>query len=236
MISEIPKVLTGLTDLFYPRFCPACREPLQVHEEQLCLTCYQTLPQTDFLSNRENPMEKAFWGRLPIEKAAAFLYFTKEGKAQQLMHEVKYRGQWELGRYLGQLFGLQMVSTGFSDDVDMVIPVPLHPEKLKKRGYNQAAAFGEGVSEATRIPMRQDVLIRREASATQTRKGRYDRWENVSTIFSLDQPPAEEHAHVLLLDDVLTTGATLEASGHTLRSSSSVSISVATLSFAATLA
>lgn len=236
MKPELSKVLTGFADLFYPRFCPACHAPLQVYEEHLCLPCYYTLPQTDFLETTNNPMEKAFWGRLPISKAGAFLYFTKDGKTQQLMHEVKYKGNWHLGVYLGRLFGHRMLETGFSADIDQLVPVPLHPKKLKKRGYNQAVAFGQGVSAETGIPLNTSIVARNAASATQTRKGRYDRWTNVSTIFSVQQPLAAGSEHLLLFDDVLTTGATLEALGHTLKTDADVQLSVATLSFAASLA
>lgn len=235
MSFAFPKAVTGFVDLFYPRFCPGCGEPLQIYEAHLCLACYHTLPKTDFLTVRANPMEKNFWGRLPIEKAAAFLAFTKAGKTQGLIHEVKYNGQKGLGRYLGQMFGLAMVESGFHTDLDMLIPVPLHPKKLRERGFNQAAIFGQGVSDLTGIPMRTDLVARNVASSTQTRKARYDRWLNVNSIFAHKNPSHFKGDHVLLFDDVLTTGATLEALGHTLRDGANVKISVATMGFAAAL-
>ncbi len=226
----------GFVDLFYPRFCPACSTSLKVGERYLCLNCYYTLPETDFLTVRNNPMEKTFWGRLPLQKAAAYLNFTKKGKAQRLVHAVKYEGHWDLGRYIGYQFGTRMVESRFSKGLDSLIPVPLHPQKAKQRGYNQAEAFGLGVSEATGIPMFTDVIKRSTASSTQTRKGRYDRWLNVNNIFDMNQETSLESQHVLLFDDVMTTGATLEAMGHTMQTFSNVKISVATVGFAAALA
>ena len=236
MPEVLHKALHGFLDLFYPRFCPVCDTPLKVAEDHICLACYHTLPQTDYHKMRNNPMEKTFYGRLPLEKAAAFMTFTKGGKAQKLIHAVKYKGNWEVGRYLGFQFGMRMLESGFCEDMDALIPVPLHPKKEKKRGYNQAEAFGKGISEATGLPMLTDVVKRRTASDTQTRKGRYDRWLNVNQIFSFNQAYALSDQHLLLFDDVLTTGATLEAMGHTIRSQADVKMSAATIGLAASLA
>jgi len=225
----------GFLDILYPRVCAACNNMLRLDEGQICFYCYHKLPVTGFQHYSPNPMDKVFRGRFPVEKATAFFYFSKGGRVQHLIHNVKYHKQWEAGYYVGELFGKALLSSNFLDDIDAIFPIPLNPKKLKQRGYNQSTCFGSGLSSITNIPINDQTLIRKWNAESQTLRGRFSRWENVNTIFGLNSPEQFEHCHILLFDDVVTTGATLEAAAQTLASIKAVKISVATVGFASQL-
>ena len=173
-----------------------------------------------------------FWGRLPLREASAQYYFTKESMMQHLMHELKYKGNKELGIYLGNLMGLALKQTNRFSTIDALIPLPLFPSKEKKRGYNQAAVLCYGISEIIGKPVLENVVIRTTHTETQTRKNRVARWQNMEGRFLLKDPSKLENKHVLLVDDVITTGASLEACGKEILKAGGVGLSICTLCYA----
>jgi ComF family protein len=192
--------------------------------------CISDLPSTDFEKHPNNPVEKIFHGRLQLVNATAQYYFTKESLIQRLMHQLKYRGNKELGLQLGRMMGISMKQSG-RFDVDVLIPLPLFPTKEKRRGYNQAAVLCEGMKESMNIPVLYNVITRPQHTETQTKKGRIERWKNIEGKFQLIDADAIRNKHILLVDDVVTTGATLEACGSELLSANA-QLSLATLCIA----
>lgn len=221
-----------LIALFYPRICCGCGNPLFKGEQVICLNCNIKLPRTEFGFNTDNPVEKLFWGRFPVPHASSFLYFRKSGLAQRLVHQLKYKGNREIGIYLGQLYGQEIKEEIQRIKPDIIITVPLHLERLKSRGYNQSDEIASGFSEATGIPFIRNVLIRKEITDTQTRKRRFERWENMESKFILNENISITGQHILLIDDVITTGATIEACGTVLTAVKGVSVSIISLCFA----
>ncbi|MBS1620413.1 MAG: ComF family protein [Bacteroidetes bacterium] len=215
----------------FPHICSGCGSDLLSSESSLCLRCMDALPETNFEIHPGNPVEKKFWGRLPIEKATAQYYFTKESLIQTLVHRVKYKRDKDLGLQLGRLMGSSIKkSDRFS--VDALIPLPLFPAKEKRRGYNQSLLLCEGISEIMQIPVLNDVISRPQLTETQTRKGRIERWVNMEGKFILQKPEAIQNKHILLIDDVITTGATLESCGAELLKAGTIRLSLATLCYA----
>jgi ComF family protein len=172
-----------------------------------------------------------FWGRAPVVYGTAGYFFQKKGHFQHMIHAMKYRGVKELGKELGKLMGYEMADSVFSE-TELIVPVPLHPEKLQKRGYNQSEWIAWGIGEALHKPVHNGILIRVIANETQTRKSRFDRWINVENVFRIRKPEAIQGKHVLLVDDVVTTGATLEACAHVILRIPGTKVSVATLAVA----
>jgi ComF family protein len=211
--------------LFYPRICPACDNPLVRNEEFLCTHCLFGLPRTNFHKDDENEVAQMFWGRVNLENASAFLYFQKESKVQRMLHKLKYKGEKEVGEFLGRLMGHDLKNTPF-EKIDVIIPLPLHPKKQKIRGYNQSEMVAIGMAEVLNKKIDTDVLIRKIANTTQTRKHRYERWLNVEDVFEVIHPDKIANKHVLLVDDVVTTGATLEASAAALLSAENTKVSI----------
>jgi ComF family protein len=189
------------------------------------------LPATNFHKENDNPVAKIFWGRAMLEHATAGYFFRKGNRIQKLVHQVKYRGQKEMGKLLGCEMGKYLCNSYFSD-IDLIAPVPLHPQKFSKRGYNQSEWIARGIAESMNKPVDAQTLVRRIFTETQTRKKRFDRWENVDSGFELVSPETFAGRHVLLIDDVITTGATLEACIHAILSAPGSKASVATLAFA----
>lgn len=224
--------LTDLLGLVFPNLCSACGQPLVRNEEVICVSCNHRLPRTDFHFFEDNPVSRIFWGRVNLHAATSFLYFNKGGKVQHLIHQLKYKGNKEVGIYLGRLLGRDLKSGGLLKEVEVVIPVPLHPKKQHQRGYNQSQQIAIGIADAMNIPYSFQNLIRNTFTESQTRKSRYSRWQNVSGKFTVLYPHKLEGMHVLLIDDVLTTGATLEACAQELAGVSGIKISVATLAYA----
>ena len=218
-------------DLFYPRICPACQRVLNQNEHGLCLHCLTSLPKTYFHLLSENPAEKLFWGRIKVEKAASFYYFTKHGHIQNLLHNIKYKGLKDIATEVGRLYGLELKQTNYFNDADFIVPVPLHPKKLKARGYNQAEYFAKGLSESLGIPLSVNNLVRTIHTATQTNKSRFQRWQNVSSIFHVNDPESLRDKHLVVVDDVITTGSTIESSFSALEGLN-CRFSVATIAFA----
>lgn len=226
------KLLNDLFSVFFPRLCCACKQPLVGNEKILCTYCYAHLPRTGYHSDFHNPVYQSFWGRAEVEFATSFLFFTQGNAVQKLLHLLKYHGHSEIGTYLGRQFGLELQELPHFREIQMIVPVPLHKKKQRKRGYNQSQMIAEGMAEILPAKVRQDILYRRKYTNTQTRKSRWDRWKNVEDIFEVRRPDDFAGIHFLLVDDVLTTGATLEACVHALKKIPGAKVSVATIAFA----
>jgi ComF family protein len=224
----------GLLHIAFPHVCEGCGTDILDKNHMLCLQCSSNLPLTSFHLHAGNPIEKAFWGRMAVTHATAQYYFTKESLMQRLMHQVKYRGNKELGIYLGRMMGHQLVSSNRFGYVDGLVPLPLHPTKERKRGFNQATLLCEGIAEVLGKPVWKDIMIRTSSTESQTKKNRVERWQNMEGRFELAKPALIEGKHVLLVDDVITTGATLEACGQELLKADNIKLSIATLCFSST--
>jgi ComF family protein len=224
-------ILTEFLNLFFPKTCLACGDYLDKSEEYLCLNCVFNLPKTNYHNFPENEIEQRFWGKVPVERATAFLHFEKESSPQKLLHALKYHGEKELGKTFGIRFGNELLTSGFRD-IDLIVPVPLHAKKLKKRGYNQSEWIAKGIAEKLKKPIDTENLIRTVENSTQTKKGLIERWENVSEIFRLKDKNIFENKHILLVDDVLTTGATIESCCKAILQSANTKISIAALAVA----
>ena len=231
MSSVLSEMLQGFAGLFWPNVCACCSTGLTRGEQYICCHCLYELPATHFYKDDDNPVAQIFWGRATIEHATAGYFFRKGNNIQKLVHQVKYRGQKEMGTVLGREMGRTLRKSSFAD-IDIIAPVPLHPQKLRKRGYNQSEWIARGVAEMLDKPIDVETLVRHFFTITQTRKKRFDRWENVESGFGLVRPEAFAGRHVLLIDDVITTGATLEACIHAILSAHECKASVATLAFA----
>ncbi len=181
---------------------------------------------------KDNPIEKIFWGRVPLNAAASYYSFTKGGKVQHLIHQLKYKGQREVGVTIGDLYGYELKQSDNFNTVDLIIPVPLHKRKIKSRGYNQSEAFAEGLSASMNVKTDFRTLYRALDSASQTKKTRFLRWKNVETVFHVKDEITLQGKHILLVDDVITTGATLEACVHALQKIPGVKVSIATIAWA----
>ncbi|MFI5133537.1 MAG: ComF family protein [Chitinophagales bacterium] len=230
MIS-LREIKDSFLHLLFPHVCAGCGSDLLSEESVLCMRCIDAMPETNFEIHASNPVEKKFWGRLPLAGATAQYYFTKESLIQNLMHQVKYKRNKELGLQLGRMMG-DSIKRSDRFDVDAMIPLPLFPAKEKRRGYNQATILCEGMREHMNIPILKDVIIRPQYTETQTKKGRIERWLNMEGKFILTNPDAICNKHLLLVDDVVTTGATLEACGAELLKAGNVRLSIATLCYA----
>ncbi|MCF6240938.1 MAG: ComF family protein [Bacteroidales bacterium] len=226
------KVFSDLYGTFFPRKCVNCGKNLDKTEQEICKNCLNRLPETKFINNHENPVFQKFWGRVNIEFAFSMYYFSKQSVLQYLLHHIKYKGRKELAYVLGKSLGQELKKSARFKDCDLIIPVPLHPEKEKKRGYNQSEWIAKGVSESLNIPENTVLLQRHVNSKSQTRKNRKERWENVRSAFSLKTNKKADYKHVLLIDDVITTGATLEACSALLINELNLKVSVASLAYA----
>ncbi|MCE8616930.1 ComF family protein [Bacteroides fragilis] len=219
--------------LLFPRCCVVCGSPLSRGEECLCTCCNINLPRTGFHLRKDNPVECLFWGRIPgLKRASSFLFYRKGSDFRRILHLLKYGGYKELGEVMGRYMSAELSSGEFFDGVDMIIPVPLHRKKQKLRGYNQSEWIARGIASVTGIPLCAECMIREKNTETQTRKSTFERWENVEGIFKLCDTVHFEGKHVLLVDDVLTTGATTVACASAFARVSGIRISVLTLAVA----
>lgn len=216
----------GLLQLFFPRLCPGCDDTLQGKNALLCLPCIQSLPHTGFASLPGNPAERMFIGRCRISGAHAEFYFSKGHALQGLIHQLKYKGHMQAGLFLGRCMGTSLKDSKRFSGAEYLLPMPLFASREKKRGYNQAMILCKGMQEILCIPIAEGNLIRRRATETQTRKDRSERWQNVANSFLVKNPEALKGKHVLLVDDVITTGATLEACCAALEEAGPASISI----------
>ena len=226
---KIKTLLANFISLIYPELCVVCGEPLIENEKFFCFACYLKLPRTNYHLIPENQAIERLSGKISLEKASSYFYYSKGGIAQKLVAEIKYRGNSNLGEWIGAYIAKDMVSSGFFQGIDYLVPVPLHRSKEKKRGFNQAEKIAEGIAQVTKIPLEINNVFREKANTSQTRKGIFDRWKNTLNLFNLKNPELFEEKHILLIDDVLTTGSTMEALAHSLMKSQGVKISILTL-------
>ncbi len=227
MIS-IKEIKDSVIHLFFPHVCTGCGNDILDKESVLCIRCIDAMPETNFELHPDNPVEKMYWGRLPINSGTAQFYFTKESLMQHLMHQFKYKNNRALGIQLGRLMGDQ-IQKASRFKVDGLVPLPLFPVKEKRRGYNQATLLCLGMAESMNVPVIDSAVIRPQHTETQTTKGRIERWKNMEGKFVLQDPDLIKNKHLLLVDDIITTGATLEACGAELLKAENVRLSIATL-------
>jgi ComF family protein len=226
---KIKTLFANFVSLLYPELCVICKEPLVENEKFFCFACFLKLPRTHYHLTSENQAIERFTGKIALEKASSYFYYNKGGVAQKLVAEIKYRGNRNLGEWIGDYLAKDMIHSGFFQGIDYMVPIPLHRSKEKKRGFNQAEKIAEGISHVTKIPMETTNVFRAKANTTQTRKGVFDRWKNTLNLFQLKDTNLFKGKHILLIDDVLTTGATLEAVAQSLLKSPEIKISILTL-------
>ena len=231
-MNSIARSYINLLELLFPTLCVTCGNRLVTQEKFLCIDCWHDLPVTNFHFDTENKVARLFWGRVKLENATAFFAYNKGSNYQHLIHFIKYKGLKELGFETGRRFGIALSASPDFNSVDFVVPVPLHPKKQKQRGYNQSKWIACGISESLQKPVSLDNLKRNLHTSTQTRKNRYERWENVENIFEVTRPEEFKGKHILLIDDVVTTGSTLESCAFQLLQIENVKVSIATLAFA----
>jgi len=224
--------LIDFINLLFPDVCVVCGNALQKNEHQLCLSCLHDIPKTNYHLMPDNPIEKRFWGKVPVEQATAYFFFQKGSSFQKLLHILKYKGNKEIGELMGKYAAIDLLDAPGSETVDLIIPVPLHPRKFKSRGYNQSEWIGKGLSLILNKPMDITTLLRVRENASQTTKTVFERYENTEGIFELSDKTVLEGKHVLLVDDVLTTGSTLEACIRALLETDGIKISIFTLAVA----
>lgn len=219
-------------NFIYPEVCAACNNGLFKGERVICTQCHYHLPQTGFHALANNHVERQFWGKVPIYSATSLFYFNKGERVQHLIHRLKYHGEKEVGVFTGKMMASMLLKTPRFSTLNAVIPVPLHAKKLKIRGFNQSDFFGQGIAEGMNIPLLRNYLIRTKATSTQTRKSRFDRYENVNQVFGINPENNISPGHFLLVDDVITTGSTLVACAEALNSVKGVKVSIATIAYA----
>jgi ComF family protein len=226
-------VINDFLSLIYPRHCEACARLLFGHEHYLCRYCQAHLPKSNYHTYPDSPLKKTFSGRVPLVHAASCYLYEKSGRIQRLLHAIKYEEQKELGKFLGQMYGKELKEGDVFKDIQCILPVPLHKNKLKARGFNQSEWFAQGIAESMNIVLDTDSLERIADTSTQTKKKKFQRWENVEGIFRVRNNRELANKHVLLVDDVITTGATIEACWQALKPVPGIRISVASIAFAA---
>jgi ComF family protein len=233
-MSYLSDLCDDVLSLLFPRLCYGCGNHLLRNENLICTECYILIPRTNYHLEANNPVEQLFWGRCKIEKAAAFSFYNRDSRIRRLIHNLKYKGISDIGFELGKIYGQSLAKSGFLEGIDLIVPVPLHPSKIRIRGFNQAEIISDGISEATRIPVDAKTLERAGLSETQTKRSRYERWINVDGIFSNSDSAGIAGKHILLVDDVITTGSTIESCANELLKSEGVRVSVAALAVAIT--
>jgi ComF family protein len=233
MLAFTKQIIDDVFSLFYPHVCLSCGEALVKGEELICFNCEANLPYTGHYNNTNNELMQRLKGRVEVQGAAALYDFHKGAAVQNLVHELKYRKRQDAGVYMGQQLGeyLQQPEC-IIQHVDAIVPVPLHWKKEKQRGYNQCTSIAEGIADVTGLPIITEALERLVANESQTGKNRFERWENVSNIFAVNDASLLQGKHILLVDDVLTTGATAEACLHTILSVPNTKVSFMSVGYA----
>jgi ComF family protein len=225
------EIFADFISLFYPRHCFACNMGLAKGEETVCSACMLELPRTDYHKNLENALFMRLQGRVPLQFATSFFLFRKGGKVQRLLHQLKYNNHPEIGETLGRVYGEELRQHDFHERIDSIIPVPLHASRKRRRGYNQSTEFGKGLSASLAKPCQEDVLVRITKTETQTKKTKLMRWQNVKEVFHVAKPEQLRQKNVLLVDDVITTGATIEACVEMLLEAGCKSVSIASIAY-----
>lgn len=232
IVKTMKTFINDFIALFYPNYCYICGNSLVKNEECVCSQCLISLPKTNFHLHDNNPLVYLFAGKVQVSAVTAYFYFKKGNTIQTLIHQLKYKGQQDIGLYFGFLLGSDLTQNKIYESIDIIIPIPLHPNKKKKRGYNQSEIIASGVAKAMNKALDITSLVRTVETDTQTKKTQYNRWENTSEVFKVVHPSALEGKHVLLIDDVITTGSTLEAAIQSILSIKKTKVSVACLACA----
>lgn len=222
----------AFVSLLFPRCCVVCGNPLARSEECLCTLCNINLPRTNYHLRKDNPVEKMFWGKIPLERATCFFFYRKGSDFRLILHQLKYGGRKDIGMVMGRYMAAELLRSGFFEGVDVILPVPLHKKRQRMRGYNQSECLARGIAAVTGIPVDTELVVRRKNTETQTRKSSLERWENVQGIFALHRAEALVSKHILIVDDVLTTGATVTECASSLAEMKDVRVSVLTLALA----
>ena len=225
------RIFTDFIRLFYPNLCMVCHNDLASNESVICTACLYHIPRTKYWLDSENAVAKIFWGRAFVQNACSFFFFAKGSRYRKLLHHLKYNGKKEVGFILGKEFGNELKRVESYQNIDFIVPVPLHPKRLRQRGYNQAEEIAKGLNESMGIPISANNLIRSGYTETQTRKSRTQRVENVSRAFRLVNPSDFEGKHILIVDDIVTTGATLEECATTVLQAENSKVSIVTLAY-----
>ena len=223
------KWISDLIDLIFPRTCLVCGELLSPQEKDFCINCLSTLPKIEKI--RLDDIEKSFWGKVEIERATSFMYYHKNSPYNNLIHRLKYKNRPDTGDRLAFLAAKEIAESGFFDDIDAIVPLPLSKRKMRQRGYNQCDYIAKGLSRATGIPVIKNAVKRLKSNETQTHKSRDERWQNVEGIFALSDATLLEGKHILLIDDILTTGATLASCAKSIQEGCQCKISIFTLAY-----
>jgi ComF family protein len=224
--------LADFVGLLFPQLCPACGESLMAGENVICTDCRFTLPFTNFHLQPDNIVARQFWGKVELQGVYALYYFAKGGKVQNLMHHFKYKGMQEIGVLLGNIAGEQLVKSAVFSSVNVIIPVPLHKKRLNELDYNQSTCFDNGLAQKLNAIVDDDNLVRIKSTETQTNKSRFSRFENMQEVFKVVNPEKLIGKHILLVDDVVTTGSTLEACSLQLFKIAGLKLSIATIAYA----
>lgn len=231
-MTSIKDIFNSFIDTLFPRICPVCNNVLLSHEKHICTKCRIDIPITRYHMQEFNAMEQLFAGKTPIEKAVGYFFYEKGNPYSNILHNIKYRNNPQLGQYVAKLFAQELLSLDIFRDIDCIIPVPLHHRKKIQRGYNQSEYIAKGFSEVFDIPVHNNIIIAHKSHESQTNKGIYERWLNTQNIFSAQDTQVLENKHVLIVDDVVTTGATLLSAALTIASVPNIKISLATLGVA----
>lgn len=226
-------MFSDFISLIYPRNCAGCGEALFKHEDGVCNYCYLNLPKTNFHEAAVNPVKNLFYGRVDLEIASSFYLFHKKGSIQKILHAIKYKGHKELAVLIGKWYAQDLAGNARITASVCVIPVPLHPLKYRQRGYNQSEEFAKGLAKELRIALNTTVLKRSAFTSSQTRKNKFERWQNVEDTFEIDSAHDDlKHNYVILVDDVITTGATIEACCQALKQIEGIKIHVLSIAYA----
>jgi len=204
-------IFRNFLSLFFPDLCVVCGERLSEGEQHICAGCLLLLPKTNFHLQPDNRLEEFFAGRIPFRHITAYAYFIKGGSIQHIIHELKYNHNPKIGQFIGELCGENIKASEFISGIDYLVPVPLHPKREKVRGYNQSLEICKGISNITGVPVESAALIRKVNNPSQTHNSRFDRWKNVEDIFAIADKEVFRNKHILLVDDVITTGSTIES-------------------------
>ena len=224
--------LEAFVYLLFPDTCLACGGVIEIGEKTICTICRINFPRTNYHLNRENNLAQKFWGRAKVEYAISYLFFKKHSDVQSMIHYLKYKDSPEVGTLIGRWYGQELLDDDFYKNFDVIIPVPMHPKKLKKRGYNQSACFGKGLAEVWQIPQLENGIQKLTNTKSQTTKSRKERYNNMKAGFIVPYPDKIKGKKILVVDDVVTTGATLEACINLLIESGAKTVSVATMAVA----
>jgi ComF family protein len=225
------KFLKDIFNILFPDLCVICENPLTFNEEILCTYCRVDLPFTHFSSESNNIAERAFYGRVKIEAVTSLLFFRKKGKTQRLIHQLKYKNQQKIGYLIGMMLADEIKNSHRFNQIDGIIIVPMHHKKQQIRGYNQVSTFGKTLSTELNVPFLENILIKSSATKSQTIKSRIQRFQDFEGKFHLNNVTSLENKHILLVDDVITTGATLESCCIELHKTNNLKISIATIAY-----